>query len=56
MFHKSGKEDWLMPESRLLILNKNESEIQNMAEYFGDSSYSVISCTEYSEALDYVSG
>ncbi len=47
---------WFMSESRLLILNKNESENQNMAEYFGDSNYSVISCTMYKEAVDYVSG
>ena len=44
-----------MLRSRLMILNQNESECRQMAEYFEESNYSVICCLEEEEAIDILS-
>ncbi|MCI6859029.1 MAG: response regulator transcription factor [Eubacterium sp.] len=41
-----------MLTNRLLIVNQNESACREMADYFQDSGYNVIWCTEYDEAVD----
>ena len=41
-----------MLTSRLLVLNDKENICLEMAEYFQESGYVVVWCTEYDEALD----
>ena len=44
-----------MLRSRLMILNQNESECRQMAEYFEESGYSVVCCIDEEETIDMLS-
>lgn len=44
-----------MLRSRLMILNQNESECHQMAEYFEESGYSVVCCIDEEETVDMLS-